>query len=160
MFISRQINPTLKSFGPSFENHDWFLCTPRLPISCGLYATERKRLYCDGLSEAFFVSTVGTHLCYSAVRKTFVSLTYLAGIQHGSGNTRPCIHGLRHTFAMSRMLEWYHCGLPVNDLLPNLSIYMGHTKPACTYWYLTAIPELLTAAGDCFQKFANQGANQ
>jgi integrase/recombinase XerD len=101
-----------------------------------------------------------SHLCYSAVRKTFVSLTYLAGIQHGSGNTRPCIHGLRHTFAMSRMLEWYHCGLPVNDLLPNLSIYMGHTKPACTYWYLTAIPELLTAAGDCFQKFANQGANQ
>ena len=61
---------------------------------------------------------------------------------------------------MSRMLEWYHCGLPVNDLLPNLSIYMGHMKPACTYWYLTAIPELLTAAGDCFQKFANQGANQ
>jgi hypothetical protein len=50
--------------------------------------------------------------------------------------------------------------LPVNDLLPNLSIYMGHTKPACTYWYLTAIPELLTAAGVCFQKFANQGANQ
>src|ERR1700693_10204 len=81
---------------------------------------------------------------------------YLAGIQHGSGNTRPCIHGLRHTFAMSRMLEWYHCGLPVNDLLPNLSIYMGHTKPACTYWYLTALPELLSAAGDCFQKFANQ----
>jgi len=125
-----------------------------------LYATERKRLYCDDLSEAFFVSTVGTHLCYSAVRKTFVSLTYLAGIQHGSGNTRPCIHGLRHTFAMSRMLEWYHCGLPVNDLLPNLSIYMGHTKPACTYWYLTALPELLSAAGDSFQKFANQGADQ
>ena len=52
---------------------------------------------------------------------------------------------------MSRMLEWHHCGLPVNDLLPNLSIYMGHTKPACTYWYLTALPELLSAAGDCFQ---------
>jgi integrase/recombinase XerD len=68
-----------------------------------LYATERKRLYCDDLSEAFFVSTVGTHLCYSAVRKTFVSLTQVAGIQHGSGNTRPCIHGLRQNAEFRKM---------------------------------------------------------
>jgi integrase len=125
-----------------------------------LYAKERKRLYYDGLSEALFVSTEGTHLCYSAVRKTFVSLTHGAGIQKGGDDARPCIHGLRHTFAVSRMIEWYRCGLAVNDLLPNLSIYMGHVKPAYTYWYLTAVPELLTSAGECFQKFANQGANQ
>jgi integrase len=97
-----------------------------------LYVTERKRLYYDGLSEAFFVSMEGTHLCYSAVRKTFVSLTYVVGIQNDSANARPCIHGLRHTFTISRMLEWYRCGSPVNDLLPNLSISMGHMKPACT----------------------------
>ena len=46
------------------------------------------------------------------------------------------------------------------DWACTFSPYMGHTKPACTYWYLTALPELLSAAGDCFQKFANQGADQ
>jgi site-specific recombinase XerD len=28
------------------------------------------------------------------------------------------------------MLEWYRCGLPVNDLLPTLSVYMGHVHDA------------------------------
>ena len=66
----------------------------------------------------------------------------------------------RHAFAVERMLEWYRCGLPVNDLLPTLSVYMGHVQPAQSYWYLSATPELLTVAGERFQKFANQGADQ
>jgi hypothetical protein len=58
------------------------------------------------------------------------------------------------------MLEWYRCGLPVNDLLPTLSVYMGRVQPAQSYWYLTATPELLTVAGERFEKFTNQGADQ
>src|SRR5262249_14285198 len=45
-----------------------------------LYANQRKRHYADGLSEAFFISEKGTHLHYAAVRRTFSSLTRLAGI--------------------------------------------------------------------------------
>lgn len=125
-----------------------------------LYEHQRKRHYYDGLSEAFFVSEKGTHLHYAAVRRTFSSLTRLAGIRNDSDKASPCIHGLRHAFAVERMLEWYRCGLPVNDLLPTLSVYMGHVQPAQSYWYLTATPELLTVAGERFQKFANQGADQ
>jgi integrase len=121
-----------------------------------LYVHQRKRLGYDGLSEAFFVAEKGTHLHYAAVRRTFSSLTRLAGIRKGDDKARPCIQGLRHTFAVERMLEWYRCGLPVNDLLPTLSVYMGHVQPAQSYWYLTATPELLTVAGERFQKFANQ----
>jgi hypothetical protein len=58
------------------------------------------------------------------------------------------------------MLDWYRRGLSVNDLLPTLSVYMGHVQPANTYWYLTATPELLNAAGEYFQKFAGQGVAQ
>jgi integrase/recombinase XerD len=50
--------------------------------------------------------------------------------------------------------------LSVNDLLPTLSVYMGHVQSASTYWYLTATPELLNAAGEYFEKFASQGADQ
>jgi len=37
---------------------------------------------------------------------------------------------------------------------------MGHVQPAQSYWYLSATPELLTVAGERFQEFANQGADQ
>lgn len=30
--------------------------------------------------------------------------------------------------------------------LPLLSTYMGHTRPEDTYWYLSAVPELLLVA--------------
>jgi len=29
-----------------------------------------------------------------------------------------------------------------------LSTYMGHVKPAATYWYLSAAPELMALAAD------------
>jgi integrase len=90
----------------------------------------------------------------------FVVLKRHAGIRHYKAGSHPCIQGLRHTFAVSRLLEWYRAGLKVNDLLPNLSTYMGHADPACTYWYLTATPELLSVAGEYFQKFAGQGGDQ
>ena len=126
-----------------------------------LYAQERKRLHYDGLSDAFFVSEKGSHLCYDAVWQTFIGLAGRAGIRNDDDASRPpCIHGLRHSFAVGRLLDWYRRGLSVNDLLPTLSVYMGHVQPANTYWYLTATPELLKAAGEYFQKFAGQGVEQ
>jgi integrase/recombinase XerD len=29
-----------------------------------------------------------------------------------------------------------------------LSTYLGHTHPSSTYWYLSAVPELLALAAD------------
>nr|AFS60647.1 integrase [bacterium symbiont of Theonella swinhoei pTSMAC1] len=39
-----------------------------------------------------------------------------------------------------------------NPLLPTLSVYLGHVRPQDTYWYLSATPELLTAAATKFQR--------
>jgi hypothetical protein len=47
--------------------------------------------------------------------------------------------------------------MPVRDLLPNLSVYLGHVQPAHTYWYLTATPELLSTAADAFLQYAEKG---
>jgi hypothetical protein len=46
---------------------------------------------------------------------------------------------------------WYRDKLDVTALIPHLSVYLGHLSKEETYWYLTATPELLTAAGEAFR---------
>ncbi len=124
------------------------------------YANARNRLQLKCQSDAFFVSGRGTCLIYATVWDTFAFLKHEAGIPNFGAGRRACIHGLRHTFAVSRLLEWYRQGQKVNDLLPTLSTYMGHADPTSTYWYLTATPELLSVAGEYFHNFAGQGGEQ
>lgn len=121
------------------------------------YLNKRKLLFYDGLSEAFFVSEKGGHLTYNACWETFAGLLQRTGIRKQSIGGRPGIHALRHSFTVGRMVEWYRAGMPVKDLLPNLSVYLGHVQPAHTYWYLTATPELLSTAADSFLRYSGQG---
>jgi integrase/recombinase XerD len=44
-------------------------------------------------------------------------------------------------------------------LLPHLSVYLGHVRPQESYWYLTAVPELLGAAAQRFQLYALMGGS-
>jgi integrase len=55
----------------------------------------------------------------------------------------PRLHDLRHTFAVRTLLQWYEQGEPIDPKLWILSTYLGHRHPANTYWYLTAVPELM-----------------
>jgi hypothetical protein len=41
------------------------------------------------------------------------------------------------------MLRWYRTGVDVERHLPELSTYLGHGHPTDTYWYLSAVPELM-----------------
>jgi integrase len=93
----------------------------------------------------FFVSTVGTPLPYSSVRVVFARLAEQAGLAP-HGRRRPRLHDFRHRFAVQTLLGWYRRGEDVQARLPLLSTYLGHVKPASTYWYLSATPELLGLA--------------
>jgi integrase/recombinase XerD len=44
------------------------------------------------------------------------------------------------------LTDWQHDGTDTQALLPVLSTYLGHVEPANTYWYLTAVPELMQLA--------------
>jgi integrase len=44
---------------------------------------------------------------------------------------------------VTTLIEWYRDGADVAARMPLLSAYLGHSKPASTYWYLQAAPELL-----------------
>ena len=68
----------------------------------------------------------------------------------GGQERRPCLTSFRHTFAVRRLREWYKAGYDVQPLLPTLAVYLGHVGPESSYWYLSATPDLLRAAGARF----------
>ena len=58
----------------------------------------------------------------------------------------------RHTFAVSRVAEWYAEGRDANALLPVLSTYLGHVSVENTRKYLIANGALLEQAAERFER--------
>jgi integrase len=111
------------------------------------YARQRERRFRHSVGPAFFVSLAGNRLFYSNVHQTFLRLVDWAGLADRKPH-RPRIHDLRHTFAIRTLIDWYQSGLDVQRKLPVLSTYLGHVSPSSTYWYLSAVPELLGVAAE------------
>ncbi len=54
-------------------------------------------------------------------------------------NPRP--YDLRHSFATRNLIHWIDQGLDINQLLPYLSTYMGHSERNSTFYYIHLLPE-------------------
>ena len=89
---------------------------------------------------------MGTRLWVSDVQTCFRALRSRAGILPRSAACRPRLHDLRHSFAVSTLLDAYRTGGDPAARLAALSTYLGHVNPGKTYWYLHAAPELLELA--------------
>jgi integrase len=118
------------------------------------YALERDRVIRPLNKPCFFVSQHGNGLIYKNVHFIFSRLRREAGLDV----RRPCprIHDLRHSFATRTLLSWYRDGLDVQARLSLLATYLGHVSVNSTYWYLTAIPELLHLAGSRLERFREE----
>jgi integrase len=115
------------------------------------YVRRRHDLGYHALSEIFFVNERGGPLAAGVLGCWFGKLTGKVGLQPiGEGARRASLHSFRHSFAVRRLRAWHEAGLDVQAMLPTLSVYLGHVRPEDTYWYLTATPELLRAAGSRF----------
>ncbi len=110
------------------------------------YAQVRERLCPSPKSSSFFVNTRSKRLAYETVQHTFNKLTRTAGLRAKSDNCRPRIHDTRHSLACATLIDWYRTGVDVQAQLPVLSAWLGHARPENTYWYLSAVPELLDLA--------------
>jgi integrase len=99
-------------------------------------------------TRAFFVTELGTSLKYLKVLMTF---RMIAEKLNWSRDTR--IHGLRHTFAVRRLLQWHRDGEDIYRRIGVLSTYLGHCKVQDTYWYFSAVPELMALAADRFEHY-------
>lgn len=109
------------------------------------YAVLRDELQPRPTDLSFFVSLKRKRLLYACVQLTFRQLIDTAGIGVDAPSP-PRLHDLRHSFAVRTLLGWYRAGEDVQAKMPSLSTYLGHREPACTYWYLSAAPELLALA--------------
>jgi hypothetical protein len=45
-----------------------------------------------------------------------------------------------------RILAWHSQGIDIDQAMLSLSTYVGHAMVTNTYWYLTAVPELMALA--------------
>ena len=116
------------------------------------YLHQRGLLYPRPSTTRFFLSNQGTPLTDCMVRWTFVKLSRQIGLRKTGDGFGPRLHDLRHRFAVTTLLYWYKTGVDVEQRLPVLSTYLGHAHVTDTYWYLSAIPELLSLTKDRLEK--------
>jgi integrase len=109
------------------------------------YARRRQRL--APLATTFFASERGTPLAYRTVGDTFKLLRQGIGVGR---RKPPRLHDLRHAFTCGVLLRWQKSTKGAAGRVAILSRYLGHARVTDTYWYLTALPELMAQAAKAF----------
>jgi integrase/recombinase XerD len=119
------------------------------PSTCRVlrdYEKLRNRLFPHPASSRFFLSEEGNRLTERVVAFWFVRVSRQTGLRGPNDSRGPRLHDLRHRFATRTLLRWYRTGKDVEAHLPELATYLGHRSVTDTYWYLSAVPELLRQA--------------
>lgn len=88
----------------------------------------------------FFPSPCGGTFNKSTVYRRFREYLWSAGIHHSGHGPR--IHDFRHTYCVHRLKQWVFSGKDLMNLLPYLSVYMGHSDFRGTQYYLRLTADL------------------
>ena len=112
------------------------------------YETLKNTIIPSPETSSFFISEAGKRLTKWIVERTFVKLSRQIGLRGQMDSHGPRLHDFRHTFAVKTLLRWYHSGDYVDQRIPYLSAYLGHRHLNDTYWYLSAVPELMQLVVD------------
>ena len=119
------------------------------PSSCdalaGYLSVPVRRRFSTGPESALFVTQKGTAINEHTARGAFHQMVQHAGLPVRAG-ARPRLHDFRHTFATQTMIDAYRYGRDPARTLTLLSVWLGHSNPADTYWYLQAAPEIAAVA--------------
>jgi len=110
------------------------------------YASIRDDVYPKRATTSFFVWEGGGRLIYDSVNRWFLLVACQAGLRRPGDRRGPRVHDLRHYFAIRTLLNWYRSHADVEARLPELATYLGHIHVRDSYWYLSAVPELLQLA--------------
>lgn len=118
------------------------------------YTLHRERYLPCSEEPSFFLTERGTGLKYHKTLLVFLQLRETLG-WNGDSSRPPRIHDLRHTFAVRTLLRWYQTNACIGNKIATLATYLGHVKVTDTYWYLSAVPELMAAAAARFEAGAS-----
>ena len=95
----------------------------------------------------FFPNKQGVPYRSDTAYRLFRKALSVAGISHGGKGKGPCLHDLRHTYAVRVLNRWVQEGKSLTTALPYLAIYMGHEGLKASQHYLrltaTMFPELI-----------------
>ncbi len=116
------------------------------------YRAVRERTLGSASAPRFFVTYRARPLQRCSVEYAFRQIRRQLG---WTQRPVPRVHDLRHSFVVRTLLAWYQSAEPIEPKLWTLSTYLGHQHPANTYWYLTAVPELMELSQ---QRFATAQA--
>jgi integrase/recombinase XerD len=105
----------------------------------------------------FFTTRTGVRVKRRTLQPSFRRLCQAAGIRRPEvARYQPRLHDLRHSFAVHRLTSWYRQGADVQKLLPQLTVYLGHSHLASTQVYLSMTPDLLQEAAGRFARYAGE----
>jgi len=123
------------------------------------YRKHRERYLPTATGMPFLIGSrghrLGLPLSERQAHRVFTGLRDGLGWVNRGGHDAPRLHDLRHTFAVRRLVRWYADGVDIDQKMLALSTYMGHAEIFYTYWYLTAVPELMAVAAGRFEQFAD-----
>lgn len=133
---------------------------PLHPTTVEALRRFRRRRHRDVTSSSetpFFTGSgrrrLGKPLGDRQVHRVFNQLRDRLGWRNRGAHEAPRLHDLRHTFAVRRLMLWHRDGVDLDQRMLALATYLGHVKIKDTYWYLTAVPELMALAADTFERF-------
>ena len=110
------------------------------------YAARRDAHLGSHRGSTFFVTEQGGRLLPRHVYFVFWRLSREIGLRQRGDHTGPRVHDFRHSYAIRVLVDGYRDGKDIEQLLPILSTYLGHTNVRDTYWYLSSCPSLMQEA--------------
>jgi site-specific recombinase XerD len=129
----------------------------RLPLQCSASAAlSQYHQFCQqtlaqATRPAFFLNAQGWPLTRGCAEEVFARLRAQLG---WTQDPVPRLHDLRHTFAVRCLVDWNRQTGAVDAKILALAAYLGHRRVADTYWYLSAIPQLLASSAARFEQLA------
>jgi integrase len=142
--------PLLQVFETKFLKSRWVPLHATTAAVLRHYKERRSEAGVVRPTDPFFISARDTPVPYYTLKNLFARLVKRLGVVTSNHQRNPSLHSLRHSFAVRRLTTWYLEGRDVQSLAPHLSVYLGHARLSDSYWYLSALPDLLNAAADRF----------
>jgi integrase len=143
--------PRMLVYRSKFGKTRWVPLHVTAVLALRQYLQLRDNFGSSRNNDVFFTTNDGQAINRITLHNAFQRVIAQTAIRARGHQLRPSLNSLRHTFAVHRLHCWYKAGEDVRSLLPNLSVYLGHSDPVTSYWYLTCTPELMVSAGQRFQ---------
>jgi site-specific recombinase XerD len=135
---------------------------PRLARRLQVYSELREKRCGFPVPDApYFTWNRRSAIATNSIRNAFRDhLVPRLGLTVPDGTRAPCVHSLRHSFAIRTLLGWYRKDVDVQGQLYKLSTFLGHAGLNSTAVYLTITDELLQAGSKRFEALATNTVSE